>query len=435
MARKLFRAEAIDRLSSPEDLESLMPVAGSKDWVLMLAICALLVLFAVWCFTGTVSTTVAGRGVILRPEQVMQVQTTVAGRILSLSVRPGDRIRKGDLIATLDQSDILKRLEENRLTLKRLEEQDRRQSANEQRQIALQTNQDSGERAGLEAQRSSLQKNREDAVSLRPMTARHVQATREMVQKGLMAPAAKETLDAEATVLDNEAKIRSYTAQLSQLDGQLGQIETRGAALSRQVLNDSLARRDEAAQIHRTMELDQFQLQRDSKIRSDYSGRVAEVMAAVGQVMPVGARLFTLEADTSGGELESVSYFPVRDGKKIQSKMQVQIIPDTVERERYGGVVGTVSSISPAPVTKEGAMRTIGNTEIVESLMRDGPCIEVRVRMEADPSTSSGYKWSSSRGPDMKVTAGLTHAVRVQVERRAPISYLLPILREFTGVY
>ncbi len=30
----------------------------------------------------------------------MQVQTTVAGRILSLSVRSGGRIRKGDLIAT-----------------------------------------------------------------------------------------------------------------------------------------------------------------------------------------------------------------------------------------------------------------------------------------------------------------------------------------------
>lgn len=99
---------------------------------------------------------------------------------------------------------------------------------------------------------------------------------------------------------------------------------------------DSRARRDAVARIRHSMELDEFQLQRDGKIRSDYTGRAAEGMAAVG-----------LEADSPGGELESVSYFPVRDGKKIQAKMQVQIIPDTMERERYGGILGKCRACTP----------------------------------------------------------------------------------------
>jgi HlyD family secretion protein len=435
LKRKLFRAEAIDRLSSPDDLESLMSVAGSKDWLLILTIGALLALFVAWCFLGTVSTTVEGRGVILRPERAMQVQTTVAGRILSMSVRPGDHIRKGDLIATLDQSEIVKRLEENRLNLARLEDQDGRQGASEQHHISVQTSQDEGDRAGLEAQRNSLQKNLNDAVALQPVLAKHRDATRSLVKEGLMGPAAAEPVAAETAVLDNDAKIRSYTAQLKQLDGQLGQIETRGAALSRQVLNDSLARRDEMAQMRHSIELDEFQLQHDGKIRSDYSGRITELMATAGQVLPAGATLFTLEADNTGDELESIAYFPVKDGKKIHSDMEVQIIPDTVERERYGGILGTVSGVSSEPVTKDGALRVVGNTEIVQSLMTAGPYIEVRVRMDKDPGSLSGYKWSSSRGPEMKITEGLTHAVRVQVEQRAPITYLLPVLREITGVY
>jgi HlyD family secretion protein len=55
--------------------------------------------------------------------------------------------------------------------------------------------------------------------------------------------------------------------------------------------------------------------------------------------------------------------------------------------------------------------------------------------LETDPVSSSGYRWSSSRGPNIQITAGLTHSTRVTIEGRAPYTYLLPILRESSGVY
>jgi HlyD family secretion protein len=115
--------------------------------------------------------------------------------------------------------------------------------------------------------------------------------------------------------------------------------------------------------------------------------------------------------------------------------MRIQLTPDTVERERFGGIYGTVTSVSPTPVTREGAVATIGNADLVQSLMPDGVYIEVRARLETDPSTPSGYKWSSSRGPDIRITSGLTLSSRVTVEGRAPVTYLLPVLREASGVY
>ncbi len=112
--QKLFRKEALERFSSPDNLEQLMPVAGAKDWLVIVVAGALLALVGVWCFVGRVPTIATGRGVILRPRQLTQAQASAAGRILSLHVRTGDHVTAGDLIATIDQSDIVKRIEENR---------------------------------------------------------------------------------------------------------------------------------------------------------------------------------------------------------------------------------------------------------------------------------------------------------------------------------
>jgi HlyD family secretion protein len=438
--KKLFRKEALERFSSPDNLEQLMPVAGAKDWLLIVVAGILLALVAVWCVVGRVPTIATGRGVILRPRQLMQAQAMAAGRILSLQVRTGDHVKQGDLIATVDQADIVKRIEENRRGVEVLEEQDYHKSAAESSQLTLQAQQDAMERSGLEGQRNNLQKSLADASGLKPILEARAEAIRKLVKEGLLGAAAQEVSDAQSARRDNDAKIYDYTARLGQIDGQLEQIDTRRAALAKQILADSTTRRNEIAQLHKTMDLDSFQIVRDGNIRSQYEGRVAEVMAAVGQVIPAGGKLLTLDTDDSasssqGAGLVSISYYPVKDGKQIQPGMRIQITPDTVERERFGGIDGTVTAVSPNPVTKEGAVGTIGNAEIVENLMPSGVYIEVRARLERDPAAASGYKWSSSRGPNIRITSGLTHSTRVTIEGRAPVTYLLPILREASGVY
>jgi HlyD family secretion protein len=436
--KKLFRKEALERFSSPDNLEQLMPVAGAKDWLLIVVAGTLLVLVGIWCVVGRVPTIATGRGVILRPRQLTQTQAFAAGRILSFHVHSGDHVKEGDLIATVDQADIVKRIEENRRALAILQEQDRLKNSAESSQLALQTQEDTMEHAGLEAQRGNLRKSLADAMELKPILETRAEAIRKLVKEGLLGSAAQEVSDAQSARRDNDAKIYDYTARLGQIDGQLEQIETRRSALAKQIMADSTARRNEIAQLQKTIDLDTFQIVRDGNVRSQYSGRVAEVMAGVGQVVPAGGKLLTLEADSAadaGAGLVSISYYPVKDGKQIQPGMKIQVTPDTVERERFGGINGIVTAVSPIPVTKEGVVGTIGNAEVVQNLMPDGVYIEVQARLERDPATASGYKWSSSRGPDIRITSGLTNSARVTIEGRAPVTYLLPILREASGVY
>ena len=434
-ARQLFRAEALDRAASPDDLERLMPVTGSKDWLLIVVASALVSLVVVWSFVGRVPTIVAGRGVILRPEQVRSVQTTVAGRLLSIQVRRGDPVREGDLVATIDQSDLLKRIDEHRQHLQRLESQDRLQRTAEERQLALQSRQDALERAGLESERGTLRNNIAGGERLRSVLEDRAAATRKLVAAGLVGAAASEVSEIELDVQDNAAQIEEYASRLSQIDGQLQSIDTRRDALEKQILDASLARRNEMAHTRRNIELDTFQVRQDGSIRTQHAGTVAEITAAVGQVLPAGGRVLTLDVETPDARLVSISYFPVRDGKRIQPGMPIQVTPDPVERARFGGIVATVMSVSTAPVTREGATATVGNAEVVQTLMPDGGYIEVRARLETDASTPSGYRWSSSRGPDLQISEGLTHSTRVTIEGRAPVTYLMPVLREASQIY
>ena len=82
-----------------------------------------------------------------------------------------------------------------------------------------------------------------------------------------------------------------------------------------------------------------------------------------------------------------------------------------------------------------GAASVVGNPELADQLIgQEGGKIEVVARLNSDPSTFSGYQWSSSDGPDLQLTLGTTTTARVSVEERAPITFLLPILREWSGI-
>ena len=109
----------------------------------------------------------------------------------------------------------------------------------------------------------------------------------------------------------------------------------------------------------------------------------------------------------------------------------------SLDLPRFGGIVGTVTQVSAFPIAKEAAINTIGNAEVVEGLVADNKegLIQVVATLEPDDQTYSGYEWSSSAGPQLKISSGTTTTARVTVEERAPITFVLPILRSLSGIY
>jgi hypothetical protein len=93
--RKLFRAEAMKHLTSPDNLEQLMPVAAAKDWLLMGTALVLLVLFGVWCVVSRVPTVVSGRGVIVRSSEQSDGPISVSWYAVKdgRQIKPGMRVQ------------------------------------------------------------------------------------------------------------------------------------------------------------------------------------------------------------------------------------------------------------------------------------------------------------------------------------------------------
>lgn len=101
MKREIYRKEGLERLSSPEQLDLLMPTTDRRGWLALVAIGLLLAIAVVWGFAGSVVTTVQGSGLLIRENAVSTILAPHVGRVEEVFVREDDHVEEGDLILRL----------------------------------------------------------------------------------------------------------------------------------------------------------------------------------------------------------------------------------------------------------------------------------------------------------------------------------------------
>lgn len=234
--------------------------------------------------------------------------------------------------------------------------------------------------------------------------------------------------------ITTEKSFRENRNEVSSIQAQLQDLNTRSKQLEQDNLQASNARKNEIAEVERAIAQTKQQIEERSLIRSPQSGCILDINSTIGLVVNPGTRLGTMQPQVSERQISSIIYFDVKDGKRIKPGMQMQITPDTVKRERFGGIIATVKSVSAYPVTLSAVATKVGNGELAETLTSKTAKVEVIASLVAEPNNTTGYKWSSSKGPDLKLTPGTTTTARVKVEEQAPITFLLPFLREWSGI-
>jgi len=177
------------------------------------------------------------------------------------------------------------------------------------------------------------------------------------------------------------------------------------------------------------------QLAEESRFVSDHDGRILELNATTGAFVGPGDRLGAMEIADPTSSLKSVSYFQVRDGKRLSPDMAIHVTPDTVERQRYGSIKGVVRSVSDYPVSLEDATSVVGNRVVARTLIEGGYLIAVTAELTRSTNDPELYAWTSSRGPtEVDVSAGTTTTARVAVKRERPIAFVIPLLKSATGL-
>ena len=132
--------------------------------------------------------------------------------------------------------------------------------------------------------------------------------------------------------------------------------------------------------------------------------------------------------------LEAVLYIPAGEGKKIRPGMEVRVSPSTVKTEEFGYILAKVKNVEEFPSTPEGMQSVLRNDTLVSSLSGEGAPIEVVAELIVDSSTSSGFKWTSSGGPDSGVFSGTLCDSAIVIEKKRPIGLVIPILKKKLGM-
>ncbi|WP_414578529.1 NHLP bacteriocin system secretion protein [Anabaena sp. CCY 9402-a] len=474
--RTIFRQQALDRLSSPERLDHLMQVVNPKDWLSLGGLAVFGVLGVLWSVFGNIPITVTGKGVLINPRKVVQFQSPISGQVRSLNVKNGQCVAKDDILATIDPSQQKQQLQQQRDKLTQLQRQVQETTLLRQQRTQLETGTITAERTSLtqrlqdnqklaprlqdeglnsiSQQRLSLQERLKDVEELTPVLQKRVEKQRELQKQGAISE--EQVLQAEQEYRQTRQNISEIKAQLQQLrvqeteqqqkylennnnitqiNAELEKLNTRSKQLEQNNLEAVNTEKNQIQELQQAIARWEQEVAENSTIKSPHAGCIVEITATVGQYLSPGNRLGTLQTSGQASEMMSVAYFRVQDGKQIKPGMPILITPDTVKRARFGGIVGEIKQVSAFPVTSEGASSVVGNPELVQKVMDgEGGKIEAIAQLKLDPKTFSGYKWSSSNGPKLAISPGTTTTVRVTVEERSPITFVLPILKEWSGI-
>jgi len=472
------------RTSAVRHLVTTLQVVHKRHWIPVVGMGTLAIVALGYVILGRIPVTIKGNAMFMTPGTVVPFQATASGHVRRWHVQVGDQVVKGQLLAQLDQPLIKKQLDLARQKLADLNH--RNQIIDQQSETYLQLELAGLARKGatIEARIQSLQKEkrrmhravravykkkqqflakqRKDLASLRRLAKkRHkaikskveltdklrkkglrsedefLQVNRELlVQEGEVAridlQIVQTTLDsaqASEVLLDSDNRVTETDKQIGDLEHEYQRLQSREIELNEEYQSALYIRKLEVSEVNRSIERLAKQLTQERELRAEYDGRIIELTRGEGERVDKGAIVGSIDTRAPSSPLSAVAYFKLTDGKKIEPGMTIRVTPAVVEQGRFGGIIGTVESVSRYPVTTAGAARTIGNTEASKTLTADGHFVEVYATLHTG-DTPSGYDWEHLGGPDLLLSAGTLASARVDTKSMPPLYFIIPGLAD-----
>ena len=419
-ASRLFRKVSLERLSSPEQLDMVMEVTPPRAWLALGAVGVLLIVVTVWGILGSIPEKVTAQGILLRRGGVADVAAPAAGQVAEIAVVEGKDVKAGELLVRIAQPDLVTRLQDAQAVVAENERQDAEIAAIWERDFQLR-------REALRLQRSKLEDSVRFLAEREKALEEQLRIAEEFQKLGLVS---------RSSLLQSRDSYYGAQDGLRGARGDLQQLDVKGLALQTEQRDATEKSRMRLEEARRALAGIRKQLEHSTEVRAPASGRVLEVKVNPGSIVGAGAPLVSLQQGAEGGgeALEALIYVPASSGKNVRVGMEAQVSPTTAKREEFGFLVGKVRHVSEFPATREGMLRVLPNATLVASMSSDGSPFAAYVDLVPDPASASGYRWSSSKGEPIRVGSGTMVTATVVVRERRPISMVIPLLREYTGI-
>ena len=376
----IFRKKALDALSTPEQLDQPLQLLRPGYWALLIALLGFGGYMLFWSVLGRLPVRIKGKGVLTTPNTMHLIQAETSGRVRRMSGELGMCFQKGDTLALIEPV---------RLQLEKKKAED---------ELSLLIDDDNSEEV-YSNKRLLLKRTELDRVD------------------SLRANGAISADDFSRRYQD----LRALESQLHAEDNRRDQ----------SIHQQKLALENIREEINQT-----------AFVKATDDGCLIGRHVQSGQMVQAGTTLFELDTRNSAEIITSYAFFPAKDGKRLKIGQRVRVTPTTTKPQRHGGIQGIITSISPLPVSYDSLKLRLGDEATVKNVSHQqssegssSPLIEVTTSLKKDNSTISGYDWGGGNGPDLQLTPGTTTNVSVIVEERPPISYVIPILRDLSGIY
>jgi HlyD family secretion protein len=388
----------------------MLRVLPGFSWTALAGLIVLLVLGLLTSVLFSASVTVPSRGVLLSPLGVADIVAPAGGRLSRFLVKPGDRVRAGQAVATLEQPELEADLSRYSMERAKLEDQESQVRHFLQTEEETRTRLAAGRQDRLRTRIATLQ-------SLEATTAEMVATQEDMLKRGL---ASRERL------LAVRRELEEVQSQRSEAESALQQITADAEAAKVRAERELLDLGMRVSANARDIAWAEGERARRSTVLAQSDGVVVEQVLNTGEMATASAPVLRMLPGEPGEGLVGLLYVPPSGGRKVQAGMAARIMPAGIRVERYGFIEGRVTEVSPIAATREGMMRTLKNSTLVEQLLRDGAPMQIVVHLTVDPASPTHLRWSAGQGPDTVLGADTMVEGSIVTGRASLISLVLP---------
>jgi HlyD family secretion protein len=417
LSQRTFRAIALQRAASPEQLDHLVGITRPSDWILVTVLCVALGTAVTWGVLGRIPTRAAGDGILISSGgRVVDAVSVAAGRLSSIDVSVGDHVVKGQPIAQIIQTDIAQRHSSAVEVFQEREREHADLTAKVQRELAAKSQNfvklETAFNQVIKATDQRIEYLTSDVKTLEDLLAKGYTTRRNVEDRRHELAAAQQRKE------DTQNEILKLRTQKMDLETQ----RDHDIQESQFKLNGARRQMDSTAEM----------LSQDTRVLSPIEGRVLEIKVSTGSVLTVGMPVVVIESE--GIKLDALVYIPAESGKNVKPGMEVRVEPSTVKREEFGTMIGTVVTVSEFPITPQGMAAVLHNDNLVMRFTHNGPCYAATIRLEQDPGTVSGYRWAVGQGPAVRLSSGTLVRAEITTRKQRPIDMMVPIMKRLSRI-
>jgi HlyD family secretion protein len=127
----------------------------------------------------------------------------------------------------------------------------------------------------------------------------------------------------------------------------------------------------------------------------------------------------------AGTGVTAIALVPISRSGGIEIGEDALVSPISAPAPEYGLIRGTVTDVGRVPVSPERLEDLTGTVAgLADALVQDEPVIEVRIDLQADPSTVSGLRWTLGAGPPFTLLPGTIFTGEIVQGSQSPFARL-----------